>query len=52
MGYVQCGRHISLGAHVSNVKCIYTSAPGLIIDCIEFISAIYGDIVVSCVYIM
>ena len=26
--YVQCGRHICSGAYASNVKCMYTSAPG------------------------
>ena len=32
--YEQCDRHICSRAYVSNV-CIYTSAPGHIIDCIE-----------------
>ena len=35
--YVQCGRHISSGAYASNVECLYSSAPGHIVDCIEFI---------------
>ena len=35
--YVQCGRHICPVAYVNNVKCIYTSALGDIVDCSEFI---------------
>ena len=35
--YVQCGRHICSGAYANNVKCMYTSAPGHIVDCSEFI---------------
>ena len=35
--YVQCGRYICSGAYVSNVKYMYTSAAGHIIDCIELI---------------
>ena len=35
--YVQCGRHICSGTYVSNVKCMYISAPGHIVNCIEFI---------------
>ena len=41
---VQCGRHIQSGEYVSNVKYMYTSAPGHIIDCIEFIWNIYTEI--------
>ena len=32
---MQFGMYICLEAHVINVKCMYTSAPGHIIDCIE-----------------
>ena len=35
--YVKCGRHICSGAYISNIRCIYTSTPAHIIDCIEFI---------------
>ena len=44
---VQCGRHICLGACVSNVKHMYTNAPGHIIDYIEFVWCIYTDIIIS-----
>ena len=30
------GRCICFGASVSNVKCMYTSVPGHIVDCSEF----------------
>ena len=43
--YVQCDRHICLGAYTSNMECMYTSAYGHIVDCSEFISGIYTDIV-------
>ena len=49
---MQCGKHICLWAYVSNVKCMYTSASGHIVDCIEFIWGIYTDIVVSFVHWM
>ena len=35
--YVQYGRNICLGVSANNVKCMYSSAFGHIIDCIEFI---------------
>ena len=35
--HIQYGRHICLGAYVSNVKCMYTSICSHIVDCIEFI---------------
>ena len=34
--HVQCGRHICIGAYDNNVKCMYSNAPGHIVDCIEF----------------
>ena len=34
---MQCGRHIWSGAYVINLKCMYTSACGDIVDCIELI---------------
>ena len=30
--YVQCGGHICSGMYSNNVKCMYTGAPGHIID--------------------
>ena len=48
---MQCGRPISSGAYANNVLCMYTSAPGHIIDCTELILGIYTDIVVSYVII-
>ena len=45
--YIQCHRHINFGAYASKVKCMHTSAHGHIVDCSEFISGIYTDIVVS-----
>ena len=44
--YVQCGRHICSGAYVSNVKCMYTTSSGHIVDCSEYILGIYTQIVV------
>ena len=41
--YMQCGRHFCLWACISNVKCMYTSVPGHIVDSSEFIA-------VSCAY--
>ena len=38
------------GTYVSSVRCMYTSASGNIVDCIEFIYDIYTDIVVSCAH--
>ena len=32
---MQCGMHIWSGAYACNVKCMYTSAPGHIIDSSE-----------------
>ena len=48
--YMQCGRHICSGALASNVKCMYTSAHGHIIDYSELILGIYTDIAVSCMH--
>ena len=36
-----------LEAYASNVKGMYTSAPGHMIDCTEFMLGVYTDIVVS-----
>ena len=49
--YMQSGRYISSGAFASNVKCVYASAPGHIIDCIKLTWGIYTDIVISYVHI-
>ena len=35
--HMQCERCICSGAYVINVKCIYSSASGDIVDCIELI---------------
>ena len=35
--YVQYNSDICSGAYTSNVKCMYSSAPGHIVDCIGFI---------------
>ena len=48
--YLDCGRFICLGLHGRNVKCMYTSSPGHIIDCIKFIWGMYTDIVFSCAH--
>ena len=64
--YVPCCRYIFLATyannmkytyngifsqgHVSNVKCMYTSACGDIVDCTEFIWGIDTDIVVLSVH--
>ena len=40
-------RNICSREYASNVKCMYTSTPGHIVHCSEFISGIYTDIVVS-----
>ena len=40
------GRHICSWLYVSNVKCLYTSAPGHTVDCSEFIRGIYINRVV------
>ena len=45
--YIQCDRHICSGEYASDVKCMYTSVPGLIMDCSEFIRDMYTDLVVS-----
>ena len=37
--------HICSGTYVNHVKCMYTSAPGHIIDCVELLLAIYTDTV-------
>ena len=31
--HVQCGRHISCRVYTSNVKCMYSSAPGHTVHC-------------------
>ena len=33
---VQCSRHICLRMDASNWKCMYTSAPGSIVDCSSY----------------
>ena len=43
---MQCGRHICSGAYVSNMKFMYTSSFGDIVDYIEFIWCIYTAIVI------
>ena len=35
--YVQCGRYLCSGEYAHNIKCMYTSTFGLIIDCSELI---------------
>ena len=40
-------RHICSGTFSSNVKCMYTSVPGHTVDCCDFISGIWTDIVIS-----
>ena len=35
--YVYCGRHVCSGEIANNVKCMHTSCPGYVIDCIAFI---------------
>ena len=35
--YVLSGRYICSGPYAKNVKCMYISIPGLIVDCSEFI---------------
>ena len=47
---MQCDRHICLGADVNNMKWMYTSVCGDIVDSIEFISDIHTDMVVSCAH--
>ena len=37
-------------AYANSVKCMYTSVPVHIVDCIGFIWGIYTDIVVSCAH--
>ena len=39
--YMQCGMQFSSGTYASNVKYMYTSAPGYIVDCSEFVRHIY-----------
>ena len=43
---IQCRRCICTGAYGSNVKCLYASPSGQIIDFTEFLCGIYTDIVV------
>ena len=47
---MQCDRNRYSGAYVNNVKCMYISVPGHIVNCIEFIFIIYTNIVVSYVH--
>ena len=49
--YVQCGRYICSGVHAKNVKFMYTSAFGHIIDCSKFTRGIYTNTVVSHVHL-
>ena len=37
-------------AYANNVKCMYTSVPGHIVDCSESICGLYPGIVVSCAH--
>ena len=46
--YVQCDRHICSGTYASKARCMYTSASGHIIDCIEFMWSIYTDSCLIC----
>ena len=48
--HIQYGRHVCLGAYVNNVRCMFTSAGGDIVDCIEVIWGMYTDIVLSYVH--
>ena len=48
--YVECHRHICLGACVNDEKHMYICVSGHIIDCIGFIWSIYFDIVASYVH--
>ena len=45
--HVQSDRHISSGGYSNNVKCMYTSVPGHIVDCSEFRRGIDIAILVS-----
>ena len=45
--YMLYDRNICSGAYANNVKCMYTSASGHIVDCREFIWGIYSGIAVS-----
>ena len=38
---MQCGGHICSGANANNVKFMYTSAFGHVIDCSDFINDVY-----------
>ena len=44
---MQCGRDICLGAFVSNVKCMYASAFGHIIDSLSSYKVYKPDILLS-----
>ena len=48
---MQCDRHIYSEAYVNNVKFMYTSACGDIMDYIGFKWGIYTDLAVSNVHI-
>ena len=34
---MQCGKHTCSGVYANDVKCMYTSVSGHIVDCSEFI---------------
>ena len=48
--HVQCVKHICFGTYVSNVKCMYTSTPGYMIDSFGFTWGKCSGILVSCAY--
>ena len=35
------GKYICSGTYASNVECVYSSAPGCIVDCSEFMRHLY-----------
>ena len=48
--HMQFGRHICSGAYVNNVKCMYASAYGDIVYCIEFYEHIYWHSCLICAH--
>ena len=46
-----CGKYICSGGYTNDVKCLYTSVPGHIVDCSGFVWDIYTNIVVSYVHL-
>ena len=47
VGNIYCGKDIYSGTYSSDVKCMYTSAPGYTVDYSSFIQDIYTDIVLG-----